>query len=250
MDLAILNKTIFDEIPTTAKIDALDTWRFGEFFHKMYQETLPESKEDLLKILENMNLATSGCLNLAGLLLFGKKPELFKPELIIKAVRFLGNEISDRYQDSEDFNGPLAIIFQNALNFIMRNLKKLQGEKSVNSLGDPEIPQIVFEELLVNALIHRDYFITAPIRLFVFENRIEIINPGYLANHLTIAKIKNGNSVQRNPILASFAAKGLLPYRGLGTGVIRALKDWPKIELIEDRDGCQFKAIIYRQSSG
>lgn len=43
--------------------------------------------------------------------------------------------------------------------------------------------------------------------LFVFENRVEIINPGHLPNHLTIEKIRAGNSVQRNPVLASFAAK-------------------------------------------
>jgi ATP-dependent DNA helicase RecG len=60
----------------------------------------------------------------------------------------------------------------------MRNLHKIQKEKSVNSIGVPEIPQIVFEELLVNSLIHRDYFISAPVRVFIFDDRIEIINPG------------------------------------------------------------------------
>ena len=50
---------------------------------------------------------------------------------------------------------------------------------------------------------------------------------GNLPDHLTIEKIRSGNSVQRNPIIASFASKGLLPYRGLGTGIRRALQDWP-----------------------
>ena len=128
----------------------------------------------------------------------------------------------------------------------MRNLCKIQKNKSVNTIGEPEIPQAVFEELLVNALIHRDYFVSAPIRLFVFEDRIEFINPGNLPDHLTIEKIRAGNSVQRNPILASFAAKGLLPYRGLGTGVRRALQDWPQIIFIDDRDGCLFTSCVER----
>ena len=116
----------------------------------------------------------------------------------------------------------------------------------MNTIGEPEIPETVFEELLVNALIHRDYFITAPIRLFIFEDRIEIINPGYLPNHLTVEKIRAGNSVQRNPVLAFFAAKGVLPYRGLGTGVRRALQNWSQIEFIDNREDCTFTSITFR----
>jgi ATP-dependent DNA helicase RecG len=79
--------------------------------------------------------------------------------------------------------------------------------------------------LLVNALVHRDYFIQAPVRLFMLDNRAEIISPGNLPNHLTVEKIRAGNSVIRNPVLASYAAKGVLPYRGLGTGIRRVLAD-------------------------
>jgi ATP-dependent DNA helicase RecG len=49
----------------------------------------------------------------------------------------------------------------------------------------------------------------------------------------------------RNPVLASFAAK-LLPYRGLGSGLLRALRAWPDIELIDDRAGNLFKVIVMR----
>ncbi len=55
-----------------------------------------------------------------------------------------------------------------------------------------------------------------------------------------------GNSNIRNPILASFASK-LLPYRGLGSGILRALKAYPDIELIDDRDSNLFKAVIKRK---
>ncbi len=64
---------------------------------------------------------------------------------------------------------------------------------------------------MVNALVHRDYLIDAPVRIFMFDDRVEIISPGHLPNHLTVAKIRAGNSVIRNPILVSFASKGLLP---------------------------------------
>jgi ATP-dependent DNA helicase RecG len=66
-----------------------------------------------------------------------------------------------------------------------------------------------------------------------------------LPNNLSIANIKYGNSNIRNPILASFATK-LLPYRGLSNGIRRALKAYPQIDFVDDRDGNLFKAIIYK----
>jgi len=59
---------------------------------------------------------------------------------------------------------------------------------------------VVFEELLVNALVHRDYLINAPIRLCIFDNRIEIMSPGHLPNNLTVAKIRAGNSNIKYPL--------------------------------------------------
>lgn len=196
-----------------------------------------------------MNLATEdGMLNLAGVLLFGERPEWIKPQFIVKAVRYPGNTIHvSQYMDTEDFSGPLPRIFADAMAFIMRNLHKLQAGRGVNAPGKPEIPEVVFEELLVNALMHRDYLISAPIRIFIFDNRIEIISPGTLPNNLTVEKIRNGNSNIRNPILVSFIAKGLLPYRGLGSGIKRALEDWPDIDFIDDREGGLFTATIHRK---
>jgi len=130
----------------------------------------------------------------------------------------------------------------------MRNIAYIQRQQDVNSLGEPEIPKIVFEELLVNALIHRDYLISAPIRIFIFSDRIEIISPGHLPNHLSVENIKKGISNIRNPILASFATR-ILPYRGLGSGIRRALNAYPAIELIDDCEGNVFKVIITRVST-
>ena len=98
---------------------------------------------------------------------------------------------------------------------------------------------------MANALIHRDFFVSAPIRIFVFDNRIEIISPGHLPNNLTVANIRSGNSNIRNPILTSYATH-LLPYRGLGSGILRSLKEYPDIDFIDDRDGNLFTAIIRR----
>jgi len=235
-----------DQVPTGAGVNDLDRIRFRDFLSGTFQEPMPEKDDALLRLLENMNLAQSGQLNLAGLLLFGLRPQVRKPAFVVKAVRYPGTEVTaDRYLDHEDYEGPLAAIFDGALAFVLRNLPKVQGSgKSVNLPGRPVVPRTVFEELLVNSLVHRDYFIQAPVRLFMLDDRVEITSPGNLPNHLTVEKIRAGNSVIRNPVLASFAAKGVLPYRGLGTGIRRALADWPAVDLIDDRDGCIFTATV------
>jgi ATP-dependent DNA helicase RecG len=123
----------------------------------------------------------------------------------------------------------------------------VQAGQSFNSQGKPEIPLDVFEELIVNALIHRDYLVEAPIRLLIFTDRIEIISPGHLPNNLDVEKIRAGMSNSRNPILLNFIAKGLLPYKGLGSGIKRALRDWPAIDFQDNRESCLFTATVHRK---
>jgi ATP-dependent DNA helicase RecG len=237
-----------DALPTPAGSSELDMPRLRDFLRTTFGRGVPKGKAALLRLLRNMNLATdNGTLNLAGLLLFAEQPERHRPQLIVKAVRYPGDAIhASMYGDSEDFCGPLPRVFDGALAFVLRNLHKVQAGRGVNTPGVPEIPGAVFEELLVNALVHRDYLVSAPIRLFVFRDRIEIISPGHLPNSLTVENIRSGNSNIRNPILASYVAKGLLPYRGLGSGVPRALGAWPSIEFRDDRDGTLFTATVRR----
>ncbi len=237
-----------DELPTRASIDKLDKLLFRDFLKKQYDSEFPDVHAEQLRLLQNLNLAAGdGNLNLAGVLLFAERPELIFPQFVAKGVRLPGIALhADRYDDSEDFEGPLSRLFKDALAFVMRNLHKIQGKNGVNSPGTPEIPEQVFEELLVNALVHRDYLVSAPIRIFIFDDRVEIVSPGTLPNNLTIANIKTGISNIRNPILISCAAKGLLPYHGIGSGILRALKAWPDIDFEDDRESSLFRAIVRR----
>lgn len=227
-------------------INDIDIEAFSKFFKQEFEETIEDQEIPLIKILENMNLAKKEELNLACLLLFGKNNKFKLPAFLVKCICYPEISIDeDTYIESQDNTGAIADIFKETNAFLNRNIKSIQGEQGVNSIGMKEIPKIVFEELLTNALIHRDYFISAPIRIFIFSDRIEIISPGHLPNNLTVENIKSGNSNIRNPILTSFAIK-LLPYRGLGNGIRRALKAYPDIDFIDDRDGNLFKCIIKR----
>jgi len=237
-----------DEIPANGiTVADLDLLYFKNFFEREYGEKLDHQNISLPDILKNMNLVNNSILNISGALLFAKNPQVRLPIFIVKAVSYPDNIIDgSEYLDSQDITGKLADVFQKSLSFVMGNLKHIQGDRNINTPGESEIPRETLEELLVNALIHRDYFISAPSRIFLFRNRVEIISPGYLPNNLTIENIKSGNSNIRNPILASYATK-ILPYRGLGTGIRRALQKYPEIDFENDLDGNQFKVIIKRK---
>lgn len=238
-----------DETPVTgSSVDDIDREFFDEFFEKEYGERVEDQDISRMQLLENMNLARGGQLNISGTLLFASRPQNRLPVFIVKAVAFPSVDIEDEhYIDSQDISGKLSDVFQKVLGFVLANIRHIQNDQSINSIGEPEIPRIVLQELIANALIHRDYFISAPVKVLVFVDRVEIVSPGQLPNNLTIENIKMGNSNVRNPIIASFAPK-VLPYRGLGSGIKRALKAYPDIEFIDDKAGNVFKAIIKRST--
>jgi ATP-dependent DNA helicase RecG len=226
----------------------IDLDYFRRFYRLRYEQDMEEQGQSLGQLLSNMRLLSDGALTVSGVLLFAREPQVFLPVFQIKAVCYPGIDIhATTYLDSADISGRIQNQFEESLAFVQRNLRREQAHQGVNTTGELEIPRIVLEELLANALIHRDYFVSAPIRVFVFDNRVEIVSPGHLPNNLTIANIRSGNSNIRNPILTSFATK-VLPYRGLGTGIVRALREYPGIEFSDDREGNLFRAVIGRHA--
>jgi len=236
-----------DEVPVPGVTAAdLELDYFKSFFQKRFREDFDNQNLSLSAILENMNLSKDGNLNIAGTLLFAKMPQFKLPIFIVKAGAFEADDLSaSEYKDSRDITGKLADIFRQSVSFIISNIRHIQKDQGVNSVGIPEIPHEAIEELVANALVHRDYFVSAPVRIFVFSNRVEIISPGHLPNNLTVEHIKYGISNARNPTLASFAIDAL-PYRGHGSGIIRALSQYPHIDFCDDRDGNMFKVTIKR----
>jgi ATP-dependent DNA helicase RecG len=224
--------------------EELDAREFRQFYEEKYQNPLDEA--DLPRLLANLRLADSDRLNVAGALLFAKHPEKVVPQFFISAVWFAGTDIAgEKYHSSEDIRGTLPQLYQRGLDFMKRALNRPQNGKDFNTLGALEIPEVVLKELLVNALIHRDYFIRDSIKIFVFDDRIEIRSPGKLPNNLTEAQIRAGIRRSRNTILASLAPD-VLPYRGIGSGILRSLKAWPHIEFVNDKEGEEFRVVIRR----
>ncbi len=221
-----------------------DKDRFSEFYETRYK-SLPDW-EQLPRLLENLRLAKGQHLTRAGALLFGLDVRHLLPSCYISAVWFEGNELSgSMYRSSDNLYGTLASQYQKGVEFVMAKLEKRQNGQDFNSLGEPEIPEVVIRELLINALLHRDYFIQDSIKLFVFDNRIEINSPGTLPNHLTETEIRLGISRQRNVLLSNFALE-VLPYRAIGSGILRALRAYPHIDFQNDKAAHTFQVSISR----
>lgn len=220
-------------------LEDFDHERFERFYETKYSEATPNRTEDsetYQQTLENLELVDSGRVTVAGLLLFGKRLSVLLPEMKIDAVWFKGTDrASNEWHDQRQITGPLAEQFDEGMGFLKRWNSRIQGEGSFNQTGSLEVPELVFEELLVNALIHRDYFIKDSIKLFIFDDRIEIRSPGKLPNSLTVGQIRRGVRRSRNVLLASFAPD-LLNFRGIGSGIVRALKIWPSISWVNDME--------------
>ena len=227
--------------------DDVDLEQINIFLIRKYNKTLDDVRHiELAQLLENMGLAKNRILTLAGLLLFSKKRHQFRPQFSIQCVSSDGSVIGNSYIDNEGiYEGTLGEVFQRTMDFIGRNMKKIPETHGFNSPSKWEIPYGVFEEIIVNALVHRDYFISSTTKIFIFADRVEILNPGKLPNSLSIENIKNGVAVTRNPILLS-AAQFVLPYKGLGTGISRALSLHPEITMENRVEENQFKVIIKR----
>ena len=243
-----------DELPVDGATSGdIDLVHFSDFFEKLYNDSYNDvlEKDGITfgKLLNNLGIANEKKLNLAGIMLFGRNPQRHRPAFMAKAVSFFGDDpAGDKYRDSQDIEGCLRDLHRGIMSFLSRNIRRLQNGKGFNTEGDPEVPLAAMEELVVNMLIHRDYFISAPWRVLLFDNRIELISPGALPNNLSIENIRNGVSIIRNPLITSFATKGELPYRGIGTGIRRALAAIPDMELESDNERNLFTARIPRKN--
>lgn len=230
-------------------IEDIDERLFADYFKREFKRPYQEMKLSYEEALIAKRVLIGDKVTLAGLLFFGKEPQRFKPAFTIKLVSFAGNDLaSSNYRSKpEDTKGTIPEMYKQGMLFLTSQLQYRQNGQGFNSIGIPEISPVALEEVLQNALVHRDYFKNAPIRVFVFDNRIEIISPGKLPNGLTVEDIKYGNIAIRNYQIAAYSVH-VLPYSGLGSGLKRTVELQPNIKFINDEEGNQFTVIIPRPS--
>ena len=245
------SKKLYADEEILAKTDRMDInielfYQFVANEDSDIYEGLKSGDLNLETILNNYNIMDNSHLTLAGNLIFGMMPQKFSPSFYIDCVYIVGNDISsNQFVSEKRLKGTFKTLYEDSRRFIVSQLKHYQIEDDFNSNGKLEIEEVVLSELIINAMIHRDYHINAPIKIVMFDDRVEIINPGKLTNSLTVEKIKRGISIHRNPILNSIA-RYVLNYSGRGSGIKRVLRTNPNVEFINDIEKEEFRCTIPR----
>jgi ATP-dependent DNA helicase RecG len=157
----------------------------------------------------------------AGILLFGKNPRFFLPGGYVQYLKLPGTDLTDMPEDQAEISGDLFSV----LHELDMRLKVLIQTtlRSVSSLQEkllPDYPEKALRELLMNAVMHRNYDSNTPIRFYVFSDHIEIQSPGGLYGEATRENFPTRNSY-RNPVIAE-AMKSLGFVNRFGYGVQRA----------------------------
>ncbi len=161
------------------------------------------------------------CPTQAGVILFGRKPRYFLPGHYVQFLLFSGTEMTDIPIDQAEIEGDLSYMIRELelriRSMITQTLRQAEGWREK---VHPDYPEWAVRELLLNALVHRDYASTSPVRFYVFADRIEISNPGGLYGSSRPENFPFVNAY-RNPVIAE-AVKTMGFINRFGYGVQRA----------------------------
>lgn len=253
-------KKIQDELRTTERAELSDI-RTGEFAKyiveiKSKKPNLSDLSDDKICRLQGFTVGEKP--TIAGLMLFSVYPQAFFPQLCITAVSIPGTEISmtgtvgERFIDNKRIDGTIPQMLKDALIFVRRNMKQktIVDKNSGKRTDRDEYPIIAVRELIINALVHRDYSIhtdSAPVTIRMYSNRMEIENPGGLYGRTTIDRLGKMSADTRNPFIANaleILGETENRYSGIPT-VINAMKEYglPSPEFLSERG--IFKVTLY-----
>lgn len=238
-----------ESITTKDELDLNLLKAFLELRNTFHNAPLEKVNQDLLK---DLGLATSDNIpTVAGLLLFGKHPQ--KVPLLehayIKLARFKGLE-KGYFIDKQEIFGPLTVQLEEAKKFILRNIRMSGHVVDLKRDDILEYPEPIIREILVNALVHRDYSIQgSTIMVSIYDDRIEVTSPGGLEAGVSAENIQY-RQYSRNPIIAK-RMFDMGYFDSWGQGIDNIIK-WSsdagvKSPLFLDEDN-QFTITIYSNS--
>ena len=253
---------IHDELRTNDRAEMTD---INTDEYQLYLLELKKNKPHLAKLEEKEINRLQGFVvdnkpTVAALMLFSVYPQAYFPQLCITAVSVPGKEMSatgsvgERFIDNKRIEGTITQMLNDALIFVRKNMKvKTIIDAETGMRNDrTEYPVIAVRELVLNALIHRDYSIhteSAPITITMYSDRMEIENPGGLYGRMTLDSLGFVSADTRNPYIAgALEIMGETENRYSGIPTIRsAMKNagLPQPVFVNNRG--VFKAILYNE---
>ncbi|MFH1970584.1 MAG: helix-turn-helix domain-containing protein [Verrucomicrobiota bacterium] len=214
--------TILDG-PTVKDVDSNAVRRFLELANAERRWSV-SPKTPAEKVLSQLGLCQGKRLKVAGLLLFGRNPQQYMTQAMVRCARFKGiTEI--HFIDMKVIQGNIVDQLEQAMTFIERNIRMGAEIKGLHREDQWEYPLDALREALVNAICHRDYTSTANVQVRIFDDRLEIWNPGELPAGMTVDDLrKEHESKPRNRLIAN--AFFLIKYvEQFGTGIRRIIDD-------------------------
>jgi ATP-dependent DNA helicase RecG len=202
----------------------LETFRNEYLPSVVSREVIAENGRELKAQLASLRLydLRNDCPTNAGVLLVGRDPLEYFPGAYVQFVRFEGTSLADPVLDQKPLGGNLMTQLR-----LLEELLPIQvrvGRAAAGMLiheDVPDYPGIAIRELVLNAIMHRNYDATsAPTRIYWFSDRVEIQNPGGLYGQVTRENYRR-ISDYRNPVLAE-AMKSLGFVDRFGVGIARA----------------------------
>lgn len=251
-ELAWKNKGLSaDEIPTyQASVNNIDTDKFKHFLKEHRGHFKTSEIESLMlhyKLLSEEHKQRYP--TLAGILLFGKSVQQIYSEAFIICTHFQGNTGRDAIA-TVDCVGDLFSQLETAMNFLVTRLSKKFTITNIKRKQSLEIPEVALREVLINAIVHRDYHLAGPIKIAVYDDRVEIFSPGNFPGPLNINQLENGITYIRNHVICRiFREAGYI--EKLGSGFLTLFQSYRQHQLPEPQviEGTGYiKCILPRQN--
>lgn len=212
---------------------ALDSRKLAD-----YIDLLKEGKPNLSnlsdrEIIELMSITRNERVTLNACMLFSPYPQAYFPQLCITAVVVPGKTMGEidsrgaRFTDNRRIEGSIPQMLDGALQFVKRNMKRMTIINPVTGKREDrtEYPITAIREAVLNALVHRDYSIHTegmPIQIRMYEDRLEIHNPGGIYGRIKLDQLGKQQPDTRNPVLvAALEVLGITENRYSGIPTIR-----------------------------
>lgn len=204
----------FDEEPTKATLEDLSKTRLQQCYGPSYSNKKLASDAVItsLTLSHKQYHAT-----IAGVLMFSNQPEQYIPEAIIICTEFAGKS-GRKIIQTRELSGPIPQLIQESIALLEHWLQRHYKLQGVKLAGEMLIPLDALREAVINALMHRKYTIPGAVKIALYEDRIEIFNPGALPGLVDIDNLGDGTTYLRNPHIAKLARRLKLVEK-LGTGI-------------------------------
>ena len=199
-------KVYWDErVCEEAKLEDIDEEKVRPFLRRARFERRLEISPDISvkDALERLNLIKNNKLTNAAILLFGKEPQKFFLQTKLRCALYKGTT-PITFIDLKIIEGDIIDQVEEAEIFVLAHIKKAAKIVGFERQEVWEYPITALREAIVNAICHRDYSYSSDITIGLFDDRIEISNPGTLPEPLTPADLKKKHkSIPRNPLVAN-----------------------------------------------